>query len=162
MDHHLVLCQITYQPLASRLFCHPSSSRRATSVGGVSAGNWGGTVKRTNTENFQPPENKLVSEQPSARTPNSYPHHSIPPLHAKQYSKLTKTSNNAEYHVPINSPSSKHSCLSNRCPSKSIFKKNLNLRCPKCPSPSNVQNGHSPNICLSFQATHSHHQSATN
>jgi hypothetical protein len=32
-------------------------------VGGVSAGNWGGTVKRTNTENFQPPENKLVSEQ---------------------------------------------------------------------------------------------------
>jgi hypothetical protein len=80
-------------------------------VGGVSAGNWGGTVKRPNTENFQPPKNKLVSEQPSARTPNSYPHHSIPPLHAKQYSKLTKTSNNVEYHVPKNSPpSSDHAC----------------------------------------------------
>ena len=28
--------------------------------------------------------------------PTPYPHQSIPPLHAKQYSKLTKTSNNDE------------------------------------------------------------------
>ena len=76
--------------------------------------------------------------------PTPYPHHSNPPLKAKQYSKLTKTSNNAEYHVPKNSPSIKHSCLSTRCPSKSKIRKILNLRCPKCLSLSNVQNGHSP------------------
>ena len=38
--------------------------RRATSVGGVSRISWGGTVKRPYVENFQPPEIKLVSEQP--------------------------------------------------------------------------------------------------
>jgi hypothetical protein len=43
--------------------------------------------------------------------PTPYPPLSIPLLHAKQYSKLTKTSNNVEYHVPKNSPpSSDHAC----------------------------------------------------
>jgi chromatin remodeling complex protein RSC6 len=36
---------------------------------------------------------------------------------------LTKTSNNAEYNVPKNSPSIKHSCLSTRCPLKSKIRK---------------------------------------
>jgi hypothetical protein len=43
-------------------------------VGGVSKKNWGSTVKRPNTENFQPPKNKLVSEQLSDHATNSYPH----------------------------------------------------------------------------------------
>jgi len=43
-------------------------------VGWVSSFGWGGTVKRPNTENFQPPKNKLVSEQLSAHATNSYPH----------------------------------------------------------------------------------------
>ena len=76
--------------------------------------------------------------------PTPYPHYSNPPLKAKQYSKLTKTYNNAEYNVPKNSPSIKHSCLSTRCPSKSKIRNILNLRCPKCLSLSNVQNGHPP------------------
>ncbi len=113
-------------------------------MGGVSDGNWGGTVKRPSANTFQPTKNKLVSEQPSSHTPNSDPHHSIPPLHAKQYSKLTNTPANAEYNVPKNSPSIQHSCLSTRCPSKSKIRNILNLRCPKCPSPSNRHFGHPP------------------
>ena len=38
----------------------------------------------------------------------------------------------------------KRSCLPTRCPSVSIFKKNLNLGCPKCPSPSEGHFGHPP------------------
>ena len=112
-------------------------------------------------QNFQPPNNPHLSEKPFAHATNSYPHHSNSPLKAKQYSKLTNTPTNAEYYVPKNSPSIKHSCLSTRCPSKSKIRNILNLRCPKCPSHSNRQNGHSPNICLYFQATHSYHQSAS-
>ncbi len=37
--------------------------RKATCVGRVSRNSPSGTVKRPNTENFQPPKNKLVSEQ---------------------------------------------------------------------------------------------------
>jgi hypothetical protein len=111
-------------------------------VGGVSKNNWGGTVKRPSAKTFQPPENKLVSEQPSAHATNSFPHHSIPPLHAKQYSKLTKTPNNAEYNVPKNSPSIKQHHPVTRCPSKSKIRNFLNLRCPKCPSHSNGHFGH--------------------
>ena len=46
-------------------------NRRATDVGWVSRFGWGGTVKRPNTENFQPPKNKLVSQKPYAHTTNS-------------------------------------------------------------------------------------------
>jgi hypothetical protein len=80
----------------------------------------------------------------SPMLPTPYPHHSIPPLKAKQYSKLTNTPTNAEYYVPKNSPSIKHSCLSTRCPSKSKIRNILNLRCPKCPSHSNRHFGHPP------------------
>jgi hypothetical protein len=63
------------------------------------------------SQNFQPPNNAHLSEKPSARATYSYPHHSIPLLHPKQYSKLTKTSTNAEYHVPaIPYQSSAHAC----------------------------------------------------
>jgi hypothetical protein len=56
---------------------------------------------------------------------------------------LSKTYNNAEYHVPKNSPSIQRSCLSTICPSKSKFRNFLNLKCPKCPSPSyEGHNGH--------------------
>ena len=58
--------------------------------------------------------------------------------------KLTNTPNNGVYNVPKNSPSIQSSCLSTRCPSKSKIRNILNLRCPKCPSPSNRKNGHSP------------------
>jgi hypothetical protein len=83
----------------------------------------------------------VKSLPPMLSAPN--PHSSNPPLHAKQYSKLTNTSNNAEYHVPKNSPSIQRSCLSTRCPSKSKIRNILNLKCPKCPSPSyEGHNGH--------------------
>ena len=76
--------------------------------------------------------------------PTPYPPQPLPALQAKQYFKLTKTINNAEYSVPKNSPSIKHSCLSNRCPSKSKIRNTLNLTCPKCPSSSLGHFGHPP------------------
>jgi hypothetical protein len=57
---------------------------------------------------------------------------------------LTKTYNNAEYHVPKNSPSIQRSCLSTICPSKSKIRNILNLMCPKCPIPSLGHFGHPP------------------
>ena len=72
------------------------------------------------------------------------PHSSNPPLHAKQYSKLTNTKVNAEYHVPKIFTSIKHSRLSTRCPSKSKIRNILNLMCPKCPTPSLGHFGHPP------------------
>jgi hypothetical protein len=57
---------------------------------------------------------------------------------------LTKTYNNAEYHVPKNSPSIQRSCLSTICPSKSKIRNILNLMCPKCPTPSLGHFGHPP------------------
>ena len=76
--------------------------------------------------------------------PTPYPPQPLPALQAKQYFKLTKTINNAEYNVPKNSPSIKQHHPVTRCPSKSKIRNFLNLRCPKCPSPSNRKNGHSP------------------
>ena len=60
--------------------------------------------------------------------------------------KLTVTSGKVEYHVPIKFTF--FTCLTHRhpttrCPSKSKSKRNLNLTCPKCPSLSIRQIGHS-------------------
>jgi hypothetical protein len=74
--------------------------------------------------------------------PTPYPPQPLPALQAKQYFKLTKTINNAEYNVPKNSPSIKQHHPVTRCPSKSKIRNFLNLRCPKCPSHSNGHFGH--------------------
>jgi Zn finger protein HypA/HybF involved in hydrogenase expression len=62
---------------------------------------------------------------------------------AEPYSKLTNTKENAEYYVPSNFKSIEYHQTTTKCPSKSKFRKNLNLVCPKCPSHSYEQNGHS-------------------
>ena len=94
------------------------------------------------TSNRQITRISVKSLSPMLPTPD--PHHSNSPLKAKQYSKLTNTPTNAEYNVPKNSPSIKHSCLSTRCPLKSKIRNILNLMCPKCPTPSLGHFGHPP------------------
>ena len=55
---------------------------------------------------------------------------------------MTNTQENAEYYVPSNFKSIEYHQTTTKCPSKSKIRKNLNLVCPKCPSPSYEQNGH--------------------
>jgi hypothetical protein len=62
----------------------------------------GNTIKQSNSETFRPTANLL--------SPKTLPTHPVEPT-APSFSKLTKTSDNAEYHVPaIPYQSSAHAC----------------------------------------------------